>query len=202
MLNKKKVIENYKNFLNKEYILSLIDKISFIWFFEWANMPFSIFSFTKCWFDLWLLGIIITLTLYFLLRVFGVQKLTYKKWEYTIPIPDETWTKPMYLLHVSVFSGYFALFVDSQFAFYHFFYFCQTADIIWVFIFLYTIYWFLLTNFFIIFDYSFIPSFSEIKALFKNWSILLKLLIFKIFLIFSIYSFYFGMLDIMKYFFG
>ena len=36
----------FKKFVYK--IVNILDKISFILFFEWAKMPFSIFSFTKC----------------------------------------------------------------------------------------------------------------------------------------------------------
>lgn len=200
-------VNTINNLLEKKHkfiknIFWILDKITFVWFFEWVNMPFSLFSFTKCWFDLWLLGILITLFIYFLFRIFRIKKLKYKTWEYIIPIPDENWTIPMYLLHVSVFSGYFALFIDSQFSFYHFFYFCKAHDVMWSFIFFYTVYWFLLLNFFIIFDYSFLPSLKELTELLKNWAIFLKIFVFLSFVFFINYSLYFGTLELLKKIFG
>ena len=186
-----------------ESILKVIDRSSFIIFFEWMNMPLSIFSFTKCWFDIWLLGIILTLIIYFILRLFNVKKIIFKKWEYDVPIPDEEWTRPMYLLHVSVHSGFFALFIDSQYTFYHFYNFCVLNDILWVFIFSYTLYWFLLSNFFIVFNFYFLPTKKELKLLFNiDWFLVFRIVVFLCFIGFLIYSFYWAILDLYKIFFG
>lgn len=184
-------------------VVGILDKVSFLMFFEWTKLPLSIFSVTKCWFDIWLLGIFLTLTIYFILRIFKIKKITYKKWEYIVPIPDEEWTRPMYLLHVSVHSGFFALFIDSQFIFYHFYNLCVLEKILWVFVFIYTFYWFLLCNFFIIFDFHFLPSLRELKLLFNNdWLLLLRIVIFLFFISFLIYSFYWAILDLYKIFFS
>jgi hypothetical protein len=110
----------------------------------------------------------------------------------------------MYLLHISVHSGFFALFVDSQFTFYHFYNFCILQNILWVFIFFYTVYWFLLTNFFIVFDFYFLPNKKELKSVFNknNLLIFFKITTFLFFFNFSIYSFSLAILDLYKIFFS